>query len=65
MECCVSSKIRPSPATARQHRFLWSATDERSMHQRHYGRAELRRKVEHAGFGVQPITLSFRYFFHL
>ena len=28
------------------------------MHQRRYGRAELRRKVEHAGFGVQRITSS-------
>ncbi len=42
--------------TAPQHRFLWSAIDEHSMHQRRYSRAELRRKVEQAGFRIQRIT---------
>jgi SAM-dependent methyltransferase len=42
--------------TVPQHRFLWSAIDEHSMHQRRYGRAELRRKVEQAGFRIQRIT---------
>jgi SAM-dependent methyltransferase len=42
--------------TAPQHRFLWSATDEHSMHQRRYSRAELRGKVEQAGFRIQRIT---------
>ena len=42
--------------TVPQHRLLWSATDEHSMHQRRYRRAELRRKVEQAGFRIQRIT---------
>lgn len=42
--------------TVPQHRFLWSAIDEHSMHQRRYNRAELRRKVEHAGFQIERIT---------
>lgn len=42
--------------TVPQHPFLWSANDEYSMHQRRYRRAELRRKVERAGFRVQSIT---------
>lgn len=42
--------------TVPQHRFLWSAIDEHSMHQRRYSRAELRRKVEQAGFRIQRIT---------
>jgi len=42
--------------TAPQHRFLWSVIDEHAMHQRRYSRAELRRKVEQAGFGIQRIT---------
>jgi SAM-dependent methyltransferase len=42
--------------TVPQHRFLWSASDEHAMHQRRYSRAELRRKVEQAGFRIQRIT---------
>ncbi len=42
--------------TVPQHPFLWSANDEHSMHQRRYRRAELRRKVERAGFRVERIT---------
>ena len=42
--------------TVPQHAFLWSATDEHAMHQRRYNRAELRRKVESAGFRVERIT---------
>jgi SAM-dependent methyltransferase len=42
--------------TAPQHRFLWSASDEHAMHQRRYSRAELRRKVERAGFRIQRMT---------
>ena len=42
--------------TVPQHRFLWSAVDEHSMHQRRYSRRELRTKVEHAGFNLQRMT---------
>jgi SAM-dependent methyltransferase len=42
--------------TVPQHRFLWSAIDEHSMHQRRYSRAELRKKVEQAGFRIQRTT---------
>ena len=42
--------------TAPQHRFLWSASDQYAMHQRRYNRAELRRKVESAGFQIERIT---------
>src|ERR1700730_2411864 len=42
--------------TVPQHRFLWSAIDEHSMHRRRYSRAELRRKVEQAGFRIQRMT---------
>jgi SAM-dependent methyltransferase len=42
--------------TAPQHRFLWSAIDEHSMHQRRYSRAELRGKVEQAGFRIRRMT---------
>ena len=42
--------------TVPQHRFLWSAIDEHSMHQRRYSRAELRIKVEQAGFRIQRMT---------
>jgi SAM-dependent methyltransferase len=42
--------------TVPQHRFLWSAIDEHSMHQRRYSRVELRTKVEQAGFRIQRVT---------
>jgi len=42
--------------TVPQHRFLWSASDQHAKHQRRYDCAELRRKVESAGFQVQRIT---------
>jgi SAM-dependent methyltransferase len=42
--------------TVPQHPFLWSASDDHAMHQRRYNRAELRRKVESAGFQIQRIT---------
>ncbi len=42
--------------TVPQHRFLWSANDEHAMHQRRYSRAELRSKVEQAGFDIERIT---------
>jgi len=42
--------------TVPQHRFLWSAIDEHSMHQRRYSRAELRSKVKQAGFDIERIT---------
>ena len=42
--------------TVPQHRFLWSAIDEHSMHQRRYSRTELRSKVERAGFRIQRMT---------
>ena len=42
--------------TVPQHQFLWSELDRHSMHQRRYDRAELRGKVEGAGFRVERIT---------
>lgn len=42
--------------TVPQHPFLWSASDQYAMHQRRYNRAELRTKVESAGFQIQRIT---------
>jgi len=42
--------------TVPQHRFLWSASDQFAMHQRRYTRAELRQKVENAGFEIQRMT---------
>jgi SAM-dependent methyltransferase len=42
--------------TVPQHRFLWSAIDEHSMHQRRYSRAELRSKVKQAGFDIERTT---------
>jgi SAM-dependent methyltransferase len=42
--------------TVPQHPFLWSASDQYAMHQRRYNCAELRRKVESAGFQIQRIT---------
>ncbi len=41
--------------TVPQHWFLWSAIDEHSMHQRRYGRADLRGRVENAGFQIERI----------
>ena len=42
--------------TVPQHPFLWSASDQHAKHQRRYSRAELRRKVESAGFQIERIT---------
>ena len=42
--------------TVPQHPFLWSASDQYAMHQRRYNRAELRTKVESAGFQIEGIT---------
>ena len=42
--------------TVPQQRYLWSASDEHAMHQRRYSCAELRRKVEAAGFQIERIT---------
>jgi SAM-dependent methyltransferase len=42
--------------TVPQQRYLWSASDEHAMHQRRYSYAELRRKVETAGFQIERIT---------
>ena len=42
--------------TVPQHSFLWSASDQHAKHQRRYNRAELRRKVESAGFQIERIT---------
>jgi hypothetical protein len=38
--------------TVRQHRWLWSGTDEVAHHVRRYQAGELRRKVEAAGFSL-------------
>ena len=42
--------------TVPQQRYLWSASDEHAMHQRRYSCAELRRKVQSAGFQIERIT---------
>jgi len=42
--------------TVPQHRFLWSFSDEMGLHQRRYGRGELVRTVEAAGFKVLRVT---------
>ncbi len=42
--------------TVPQQRYLWSASDEHAMHQLRYSYAELRRKVETAGFQIERIT---------
>lgn len=42
--------------TVPQQRYLWSASDEHAMHQRRYSCAELRQKVETAGFQIERIT---------
>lgn len=42
--------------TVPQQRSLWSASDEHAMHQRRYSSAELRKKVETAGFQIERIT---------
>jgi len=42
--------------TVPQQRSLWSASDEHAMHQRRYSWAELRQKVETAGFQIVRIT---------
>jgi SAM-dependent methyltransferase len=42
--------------TVPQHPFLWSASDQHAMHQRRYNRAELRTKVDSAGFQIERIT---------
>jgi SAM-dependent methyltransferase len=47
--------------TAPQHRFLWSAFDVFSGHQRRYVRKELEEKIERAGFRVVRTT-SFVFF---
>ena len=41
--------------TVPQHRWLWSSTDDYAHHKRRYTRAELRDKVERAGFRVEYI----------
>ena len=38
------------------HPFLWSRHDERNQHYRRYRRAELRRKLESAGFSIQRLS---------
>ena len=42
--------------TVPQQRYLWSASDKFAMHQRRYSRAELRAKVQSAGFEIERIT---------
>jgi SAM-dependent methyltransferase len=41
--------------TVPQHRWLWSSTDDYAHHKRRYTRAELRGKVENAGFTVEYV----------
>lgn len=41
--------------TVPQHRWLWSSTDDYAHHKRRYTRAELRDKVECAGFRVEYV----------
>lgn len=42
--------------TVPQHRFLWSAQDERAFHKRRYSSPELCLKLRQAGFTVRHIT---------
>jgi len=42
--------------TVPQQRYLWSVSDEHAMHQRRYSCAELRQKVESAGFRITRMT---------
>jgi len=42
--------------TVPQHRFLWSQQDEFACHVRRYEAADLRSKVERAGFAVRRMT---------
>ena len=42
--------------TVPQHPFLWSGSDEHSMHQRRYDRTDLLDKVQRAGFRVRRMT---------
>jgi hypothetical protein len=42
--------------TVPQQRYLWSVSDEHAMHQRRYACAELRQKVQTAGFRIERIT---------
>jgi SAM-dependent methyltransferase len=42
--------------TVPQHQFLWSTADEYACHKRRYSAAELRQKVEAAGFEVVRMT---------
>jgi len=42
--------------TVPQHKWLWSAADERACHVRRYTRRELIEKVERAGLEIQYIT---------
>lgn len=42
--------------TVPQHRWLWSRTDDYAHHKRRYTRAELRDKVERAGFRVDYMS---------
>ena len=42
--------------TVPQQRYLWSVSDEHAMHQRRYTCAELRQKVQTAGFQIERIT---------
>lgn len=55
----IFTAVRPGGGllvTVPQQRYLWSASDEHAMHQRRYSCAELRRKVETAGFQIDRIT---------
>ena len=55
----IFNAVRPGGGllvTVPQHPFLWSASDRFAMHQRRYKRAELRRKVESAGFQIERIA---------
>jgi hypothetical protein len=42
--------------TVPQHPWLWTKTDERAGHKRRYTRAELRGKIETAGFDILMMT---------
>ena len=42
--------------TVPQHRWLWSSVDDYAHHKRRYTRAELRSKVENAGFTVEYVS---------
>lgn len=51
--------------TVPQHMFLWSQADEEAIHQRRYGRKEMRQKLERAGFKITRMSSFVSFLFPL